>query len=150
MLLWSDGSPVEGAVVEVFASVDWIVGNGDDFSRGVAITDENGVCTFDDLLAGVRYYLQFRTPVGDPASPYAFTTKDAGGDDGLDSDANAEGFTEIFTLAPGEQNLTLHAGHVERFNGAVQELKKLIHRPLITFFTKICYAKSYWFIYFQW
>ncbi len=37
---------------------------------------------------------------------------------------------ELFTLAK-QRNVTLHVGHVERFNGAVQELKKIIHKPYL-------------------
>ena len=37
---------------------------------------------------------------------------------------------ELFTIAQ-QNNLALHAGHVERFNGAVQELKKIIHEPYL-------------------
>lgn len=36
---------------------------------------------------------------------------------------------ELFDLA-GKKKLTLHVGHVERFNGAVQELHKLVTDPL--------------------
>lgn len=36
---------------------------------------------------------------------------------------------EIFNLAT-KKNLTLHIGHVERFNGAVQELHKLVKTPI--------------------
>lgn len=36
---------------------------------------------------------------------------------------------ELFQLAE-EKNLTLHIGHVERFNGAVQELHKIVDEPL--------------------
>lgn len=35
---------------------------------------------------------------------------------------------ELFALAQ-EKNLSLHVGHVERFNAAVQELKKAVHNP---------------------
>lgn len=35
---------------------------------------------------------------------------------------------ELFKIA-AKQDVALHTGHVERFNGAVQELKKLIHKP---------------------
>ena len=35
---------------------------------------------------------------------------------------------ELFRLAE-EHNVVLHIGHVERFNGAVQELKKIVHEP---------------------
>lgn len=37
---------------------------------------------------------------------------------------------ELFEIAQ-KNDLTLHTGHVERFNGAVQELKKLIHKPFL-------------------
>ncbi|MBD3273523.1 gfo/Idh/MocA family oxidoreductase [Candidatus Dependentiae bacterium] len=37
---------------------------------------------------------------------------------------------ELFKIAE-EKNLALHVGHVERFNGAVQELKKIIHEPYL-------------------
>lgn len=35
---------------------------------------------------------------------------------------------ELFALAH-DRNLGLHVGHVERFNGAVQELKKVVNKP---------------------
>lgn len=35
---------------------------------------------------------------------------------------------ELFRLAAGN-NVVLHIGHVERFNGAIQELKKIVHDP---------------------
>lgn len=38
--------------------------------------------------------------------------------------------TELFAIA-AERNLALHVGHVERFNGAIQELKKIVTRPLL-------------------
>jgi len=37
---------------------------------------------------------------------------------------------ELFDLAQ-QHNCTLHVGHVERFNGAVQELKKIINEPFL-------------------
>ena len=37
---------------------------------------------------------------------------------------------ELFSLAK-KNNLALHVGHVERFNGAVQELKKIIQDPYL-------------------
>lgn len=36
----------------------------------------------------------------------------------------------LFDLAESK-NMVLHIGHVERFNGAVQELKKIVHEPLM-------------------
>lgn len=37
---------------------------------------------------------------------------------------------ELFSIAQ-KNNLALHVGHVERFNGAVQELKKIIDKPYL-------------------
>lgn len=37
---------------------------------------------------------------------------------------------ELFRLAR-QQGAVLHVGHVERFNGAVQELKKIVERPIL-------------------
>jgi predicted dehydrogenase len=37
---------------------------------------------------------------------------------------------DLFRIA-GERDLVLHVGHVERFNGAVQEMKKIVDRPYL-------------------
>lgn len=37
---------------------------------------------------------------------------------------------ELFRIADSK-NLALHVGHVERFNGAVQELKKVVNNPIL-------------------
>jgi len=122
-LVWNDlnsngvqdpGEPrIAGAVVEVFSSTDGVVGNADDVSRGVAITDASGQYSFTGLLDGVNYYLVFRTPVGDGGG-YIFSPQDAGtpNDDALDSDANATGVTAMFTLNPGQNRTDLDAGLV--------------------------------------
>ncbi|MBF0169755.1 MAG: Gfo/Idh/MocA family oxidoreductase [Nitrospinae bacterium] len=44
-----------------------------------------------------------------------------------DNYAHAE---SLFDIA-GRKNLTLHVGHVERFNGAVQELRKIVQNPIM-------------------
>jgi predicted dehydrogenase len=43
---------------------------------------------------------------------------------------NMEHARELFSLADSK-NLILHIGHVERFNGAVQELHKLVDEPIL-------------------
>jgi predicted dehydrogenase len=43
---------------------------------------------------------------------------------------NLEHARELFSLADSK-NLILHIGHVERFNGAVQELHKLVDKPIL-------------------
>jgi predicted dehydrogenase len=42
---------------------------------------------------------------------------------------NLDHARELFQIAQ-EKNLTLHIGHVERFNGAVQELHKIVDSPI--------------------
>lgn len=43
---------------------------------------------------------------------------------------NFSNAVELFELAD-KKKCTLHIGHVERFNGAVQELKKIVHEPFL-------------------
>ncbi len=115
-LVWNDANSngvqdsgetgIAGAAVEVFASTDATIGNADDVSRGVAITDAYGKYRLGGLIAGVNYYLVFRPPVG-----YTFTTANFGADT-LDSDPDAAGVTAMFTLSAWEQRLDLDAGLV--------------------------------------
>ncbi len=77
---------VAGATVEIFRSSNAVVNDSDDISLGVAITDPYGRYSHAGLVAGINYYLIFRTPVG-----YTFTTRAAGSDPVVDSDANATG-----------------------------------------------------------
>ena len=44
--------------------------------------------------------------------------------------ATLEEAKELFRVARG-RNRALHVGHVERFNGAVQELRKIVERPIL-------------------
>ncbi len=102
LFLGDDTTSANGSFEIAYVAVK----NARDVSRGVAITDENGLWSLGGLMDGINYYVEFRTPAGDPA--YAFTTQDAGGDDTLDSDANAVGRTAMFTM--GADDLTLDAG----------------------------------------
>lgn len=43
---------------------------------------------------------------------------------------NMDNARDIFRIAD-DKGLTLHIGHVERFNGAVQELKKIVRDPIL-------------------
>lgn len=115
-LVWNDldanglqdpGEPgVAGAVVEIFSSTDGTVGNADDVSCGVAITDAEGHYSLGDLTEGIDYYLAFRPPVG-----YGFTLQGQG-DDAVDSDADAVGRTGLFTVAANQSDTRLDAGLV--------------------------------------
>lgn len=69
------------------------------------VTDANGYYLFGNLSAG-SYKVKFVLPSG-----YVFSPKDQGGNDAVDSDADpSTGFTGCYTLAAGENNLTVDAG----------------------------------------
>lgn len=69
------------------------------------VTNADGSYLFSNLAAG-SYYVEFVAPSG-----RTLTTKDAGSDDGSDSDADvATGKTTCYTLAAGENNITIDAG----------------------------------------
>ncbi len=69
------------------------------------VTDAFGRYLFNDLTPDA-YRIQFTAPTG-----FVVVAKDAGGNDSKDSDANATtGMTNVFTLAPGEKNLTVDCG----------------------------------------
>ncbi len=68
-------------------------------------TDADGYYQFDGLAAGVQYQVTFGTPAGT-----AFTTRDVGAGDAIDSDAGADGKSQIVTLSPGQHNPSLDAG----------------------------------------
>ncbi|MEQ8468436.1 SdrD B-like domain-containing protein, partial [Coleofasciculus sp. E1-EBD-02] len=77
-------------------------GNGNPITT---TTDANGEYSFTGLTPG-EYKVMFVAPNG-----YVFSPQDAGGDDGLDSDANpSNGMTQTVTLESGEFNDTLDAG----------------------------------------
>ena len=68
-----------------------------------------GYYLFENLIPGVPYFVQFVEP--SPAT--GFTTRNAGSDDTIDSDArSSNGTTPVVTLAAGEHNPTLDAGIV--------------------------------------
>ncbi|MBU2447491.1 MAG: CIA30 family protein [Bacteroidetes bacterium] len=71
-------------------------------------TNSNGYYLFLNQPASVSYYVKFELPNG-----YMFTTKDAGSNDALDSDANPDGKTDCFTPLPNSEDLTRDAGIYE-------------------------------------
>lgn len=94
---------LDGVGVELFDSA----GNPAKDVYGVTVpsttTDSNGWYMFDNLPAGT-YRVKFAlTPT--QAATYQFTRKDAGADDTLDSDANAAGLTDSFTLDASNTSL---------------------------------------------
>jgi len=114
-----DESPFDGANgVTVRLFVDDGDGNpepgGGDVLAATTVTADDvygqpGYYLFDGLIPGLPYFVQFVQP----ASVTGFTTQDAGGDDTVDSDADAgDGTTQTVVLAPDEVNRTLDAGLV--------------------------------------
>ncbi|MGW8482457.1 SdrD B-like domain-containing protein [Microbacterium sp. NPDC055903] len=72
-------------------------------------TDANGRYLFDALPAG-EYQVRF-TLTAEQSAIYAFTTADAGDDDAVDSDADAQtGLTQTIVLGPDNQHLTHEYG----------------------------------------
>ena len=98
---------VAGAVVELFDTTDGIVGNGNDLSIAVQITDEAGSYCFADLVDLGPYYLDFRPPAG-----LTFTVPNAGGDELADSDADLLGASEVFAIVGPGDAVNLDAGLV--------------------------------------
>ncbi|MBA4407147.1 hypothetical protein C0389_07730, partial [bacterium] len=73
--------------------------------KATTTTDINGNYLFANLTPG-SYYVEFTSPSG-----YVFTSKDAGINDAIDSDADATtGKTICTTLSAGENDMTWDAG----------------------------------------
>ena len=100
--------PLPGVTVELtYFGPDGVPGGGDDVTFTMT-TDANGEYLFTNLIPG-DYKLTFTPPAG-----FNYTTADQGGDDALDSDADASmgGMTISTTLDPSESDLTWDAGFV--------------------------------------
>ncbi len=70
------------------------------------VTDAEGYYLFSDLNAGT-YKVQFSKPTG-----YAYTLRDQGSDDNIDSDSDANGQSGLVTLAQGQDRTDVDAGIV--------------------------------------
>lgn len=111
---------VAGVTVTLLTpGADGILGNGDDVTVASLVTNSLGEYLFTNLAAGV-YYVQFTNgPAG-----YNTTTANTGSDDAIDSDGTAAvtissgtATTGLYTLATGEQNLTVDLGLVKTTAG---------------------------------
>jgi hypothetical protein len=71
---------------------------------GTTTTDGSGNYSFTNLFAGT-YTVQFTASAG-----FTFTTKNAGSDATIDSNANLTGMTDAITLAAGATDNTIDAG----------------------------------------
>ncbi|HEX2062225.1 MAG TPA: SdrD B-like domain-containing protein, partial [Thermoanaerobaculia bacterium] len=84
-------------------------GSGDHLAATTVTADDAfgrpGYYLFEELVAGMPYFLEFATP----AAATGETTSHAGGDD---SDADANGLTPVFTVAALETNRTFDAGYL--------------------------------------
>ncbi len=69
------------------------------------VTDVNGDYLFEDVDDALSYRVCFLLPDG-----YDWSPKDQGGNDGIDSDVNADGCTDCFTLDECEDDRTRDAG----------------------------------------
>ncbi len=94
-----------GATVELFSSADGRIGNTDDRSLGVQITDAAGYYRFDGLALGKNYYIVTRTPAG-----FTFAPVSIGNDRFIDSDVTPSGTTSMLTFAVGQRQFEIDAG----------------------------------------
>lgn len=103
--------PGEPGMAGVFVILETCTGSFADF----AVTDAEGKYLFDNVQAG-QYRVKFANPGSYEGTPVQFTQKNAGGNGAADSDPDWLGFTDCFTLAPGEVNMNIDAG----FFGEIQ------------------------------
>ena len=101
-----DGTPEpfgdDGAPLRVTVTADDVFGNP-------------GFYLFEELVPGVPYFVQFV----EPSPSTGFTTRNAGGDDAVDSDARgSNGTSHVVTLAAGEHDPTIDAG-IELLTGTL-------------------------------
>jgi len=102
-----DGDGIQDAGDFGIGGVKVTLLDGSDKAVGTMTTDSNGQYLFTGLKPGA-YSVQFdksALPAG-----YLVTARDAGSNDGLDSDIDASGRSQQVTLASGEVNTTVDAG----------------------------------------
>jgi len=103
------GEPgIDGVEVNLYGSYDRPAGS--------MTTSGGGMYNFTGLEPG-DYYLEFVAPEG-----YAFSPKDSGGDDTIDSDADSTGLTDVTTLGPGEEDRTRDCGLYQTTTGAPPDI----------------------------
>jgi serine-aspartate repeat-containing protein C/D/E len=109
-LVWEDingnGVQDQGEVGLHNVTVELYTSNG--LLAGSTTTDAYGYYAFSNLTPG-SYYLKFLAPTG-----HFFSPKGRGSDPARDSDANADGTTDAFSLAPGGNDMVRDAGLYRR------------------------------------
>ncbi len=91
-------------VTLIGGGADGLISTAGDNTSVETTTDADGNYRFDGLAPGVEYQVQFNAPAG-----HVFTRADSGSD-ASDSDAGANGRSQIVKLASGENNITIDAG----------------------------------------
>jgi len=116
------GEPgVAGVMVKLLdAGADGVFGTGDENIVATETTDSNGFYLFENVDPGT-YIIEFMSnsiPDG-----FVFTTQNAGGNDATDSDADANGQTDPFTVNFGDNDdLTFDAGIFMSCNLMIQAI----------------------------
>ena len=106
-----DGDGIQDAGEPGVAGVEVQLLDSSGIFVGTQTTDRNGKYLFDGVPPGRNYRVKFEKsnlPAG-----FQFTLPKVGGDDSSDSDANSQGVTNPFALAPGESKLDVDAGIAE-------------------------------------
>ncbi|MCB0142892.1 MAG: carboxypeptidase regulatory-like domain-containing protein, partial [Caldilineaceae bacterium] len=104
--IFDEGERGVGGVVVILKDAD-----GNEVVR--TTTDANGYYEFTNLTPG-----DYAIEVILPAEYEAFTTQNIG-DDSRDSDVDANGNTQLYTLQPGENNITVWGGLVAKTPTAI-------------------------------
>ncbi|MEZ4954902.1 MAG: SdrD B-like domain-containing protein [Saprospiraceae bacterium] len=102
---------ISGVFLELLdLGTDGIKGTADDNLIDVQETDGTGNYSFTGLVPGDYYIMINLTTI---PTDHELTVQDQGADE-TDSDFNAMGMTEVFTLGSGEDNTTVDAGIVPK------------------------------------
>ncbi len=96
---------VPGVMVQLYDSVDGIIGNGNDVLLDTMTTSPTGNYSFGGITATSSVYVMFGLPGG-----HAFTVRYATPDPTLDSDADSTGTTRLFPLNPAFPQTNVDAG----------------------------------------
>lgn len=113
--VWADlnGNGLQDDAEPGVPGVGVILYQDDGTNLATTVTDGQGYYFFNNVEPG-KYYLGFNPPEG-----FAFTRKDAGADDDIDSDASAIGYTWVFEVGADEvvDNMDVGLGMVVRIEG---------------------------------
>ena len=93
---------------------DGLFNTNDDIIEDTQSTNDEGLYLFENVLPGT-YCIEFE--ISSLSSEFQFTTQNVGNNDTIDSDANADGKTEVFNVEAGQDDdLTWDAGIIRPVN----------------------------------